>query len=163
MNHATEALYAERLGRYVTAMRNGQPDRVPIRPFAAEISAKYAGFTCQDVTYDYRRAFEAVLRCYRDFDWDAAVPNMVYVWTGLTQAAGLRYYGVPGIDVGPDVTFQYREPADGNHGQMLCAASVAHSHTGLPHPQSRWYLWECLDASQDARTRERHRTSNGRF
>jgi hypothetical protein len=35
---------------------------------------------------------------------------MVYVWTGLTQAAGLRYYGVPGIDVGPDVAFQYREP-----------------------------------------------------
>ena len=47
-----------------------------------------------------------------DFDWDAVVPNMVYVWTGLTQAIGLRYYGVPGIDVGPDVGFQYREPAE---------------------------------------------------
>jgi len=93
-------------------MRNGQPDRVPIRPFAAEVTAKYAGFTCQQVTHDYRMAFEAVIRCCRDFDWDAAVPNMVYVWTGLTQAIGLRYYGVPGIDVGADVTFQYREPAE---------------------------------------------------
>ncbi len=107
-----EALYGERLNRYVTAMRNGQPERVPIRPFAAEITAKYAGFTCQQVTHDYRCAFEAVLRCCRDFDWDAAVPNMVYVWTGLTQAIGLRYYGVPGIDVAPDVAFQYREPAE---------------------------------------------------
>ena len=52
------------------------------------------------MTHDYRKAFEAVIRCCRDFDWDAAVPNMVYVWTGLTQAIGLRYYGVPGIDVG---------------------------------------------------------------
>ncbi|MGD0497648.1 MAG: uroporphyrinogen decarboxylase family protein [Bryobacteraceae bacterium] len=112
MSENTEALYAQRLERYVTAMRNGQPDRVPIRPFAAEVTARYAGFTCQEVTHDYRKAFEAALRCCRDFDWDAAVPNMVYVWTGLTQAAGLRYYGVPGIDVGPDVAFQYREPSE---------------------------------------------------
>ena len=35
---------------------------------------------------------------------------MVYVWTGLTQALGLTYYGIPGIDVPPNVGFQYREP-----------------------------------------------------
>ena len=110
MSNDLDELYNERLNRYVTAMRNGQPDRVPVRPLAAEITAKYAGFTCQEVTHDYRKAFEAVIRCCKDFAWDAAVPNMVYVWTGLTQAAGLRYYGVPGIDVGPDVAFQYREP-----------------------------------------------------
>jgi len=109
-----EELYQQRLGRYVTAMRNGMPDRVPLRPFAAEITAKYAGYTCQEVTHDYRKAFEAVIRCCTDFHWDAAVPNMVYVWTGMTQAAGLRYYGVPGFDVGPNVTFQYREPAEAN-------------------------------------------------
>jgi len=107
-----EQLYAQRLHRYVTAMRNGTPDRVPLRPFAAEITARHAGFTCQEVTHDYRKAFEAVIRCCKDFDWDAVVPNMVYVWTGLTQAAGLRYYGIPGIDVGPDIGFQYREPEE---------------------------------------------------
>jgi hypothetical protein len=106
----TEELYAERLSRYVRAMHNGQPDRVPLRPLAAEITARYAGFTCQDVTHDYNKAFEAVIRCCRDFDWDAVVANMVWVWTGLTQSIGLRYYGVPGIDVSPDVGFQYREP-----------------------------------------------------
>ncbi|HNR14909.1 MAG TPA: uroporphyrinogen decarboxylase, partial [Thermodesulfobacteriota bacterium] len=42
-----ERLYQERLKRYVTAMRNGKPDRVPIRPFVAEFTAKYAGFTSQ--------------------------------------------------------------------------------------------------------------------
>ncbi|MBZ5583692.1 MAG: hypothetical protein LAQ30_16075 [Acidobacteriia bacterium] len=105
-----ESLYHQRLARYVAAMRNGRPDRVPVRPLAAEVTAKYAGFTCQDVTHDYRNAFEAVIRCCRDFDWDAAVPNMVYVWTGLTEAMGLRYYGAPGIHIPPDVAFQYREP-----------------------------------------------------
>jgi len=107
-----EELYTRRLDRYVTAMRGGTPDRVPLRPLAAEITARYAGFTCQEVTHDYLKAFEAVIRCCHDFDWDAVVPNMVYVWTGLTEAIGLSYYGVPGIHIGPEVGFQYREPAE---------------------------------------------------
>jgi len=110
LSTTTEHRYADRLKRYVTALRNGKPDRVPIRPFVAEFTAAYAGMTCQEVTHDYRKAFEAVCRCAADFDWDAVVPNMVYVWTGLTQAIGLKYYGVPGIDVPADTGFQYLEP-----------------------------------------------------
>lgn len=110
----TRELYAQRLNRYVTAMRNARPDCVPLRPFAAEFTATHTGMTCQQVTHDYNQAFEAVIRCCRDYDWDAAVPNMVYVWTGLTQSAGLRYYATPGVEVGPDVGFQYREPEQDN-------------------------------------------------
>ncbi len=108
----TDELYTARLDRYVAAMRRGRPDRTPIRPLVAEFTARYAGFTCQEVTHDYHKAFEAVIRCCRDFEWDAVVPSMVYVWTGLTEAIGLRYYGVPGIHIGPDVAFQYREPSE---------------------------------------------------
>jgi len=107
-----EQLYNERLSRYMTAMRNEKPDKIPIRPFVAEFTAKYAGFTCQDVAHDYEKAFIAARKCAADFDWDAVVTNMVYVWTGLTQAIGLKYYGIPGIDVPPDTGFQYREPAE---------------------------------------------------
>ncbi len=105
-------LYDERLARYVTALRNEKPDRVPIRPFVAEFTGKYAGFNCQQVTHDYNQAFEAACKTAADFDWDAIVPNMVYVWTGLTEAIGLRYYGVPGLDVSPDHGFQYLEPPE---------------------------------------------------
>lgn len=105
-----EQLYAARLNRYLTALRNEKPDQVPIRPFVAEYTATYAGLTCQDVTHDYNKAFAAVRKCAADFDWDAVVANMVYVWTGLTQAIGLKYYGVPGIDVPADTGFQYKEP-----------------------------------------------------
>ena len=38
-----EQLYQQRLDRYTTAMRNEQPDRVPIRPFVAEFTGTYAG------------------------------------------------------------------------------------------------------------------------
>ncbi|MBC7329712.1 hypothetical protein H5T88_05055 [bacterium] len=107
-----EKIYLERLARYTTALQNEMPDRVPIRPFVAEFVAKYAGYTCQEVTHDYEKAFDATLKCCRDFDWDATVPNMVYVWTGLTQAIGLQYYAIPGIDIPPDFGFQYLEPPE---------------------------------------------------
>src|SRR3954471_6460054 len=111
---AMEARYQARLNRYVTAMRNGKPDMIPIRPFVAEFTGVYAGYTCQELSHDYKKAFAAARKCAADFDWDAVVSNMVYVWTGLTQAIGLRYYGIPGIDVTLDMGFQYREPAADN-------------------------------------------------
>ncbi|MBN2580471.1 MAG: hypothetical protein JXB10_15915 [Pirellulales bacterium] len=108
---AMEARYQNRLNRYVTALRNGRPDRIPLRPFVAEFTGVYAGYTCQELAHDYHKAFAAARKCAADFDWDAVVSSMVYVWTGLTQAIGLKYYGVPGIHVPPNVGFQYREPA----------------------------------------------------
>lgn len=108
-----EQKYQERLTRYVTAMRKGVPDCVPIRPFVAEFAAKYAGYTCQEVSHDYNKAFDAARKCAREFDWDAVVGNMVYVWTGLTEAIGLRYYAVPGLSISPNTGFQYLEPPEG--------------------------------------------------
>jgi hypothetical protein len=108
----TEKLYQQRLKRYVTAMRNDKPDMVPIRPFVAEFTAKYAGFSCQQVTHDYELAFEAARKTAADFDWDAVVANMVYGWTGLTEAISLNYYAAPGIHIPPDIGFQYLEPPE---------------------------------------------------
>jgi uroporphyrinogen-III decarboxylase len=108
----TEQRYEARMRRYTTALRNEQPDMIPIRPFVAEFTARYAGYTCQQVAHDYELAFEAARRCAADFDWDAVVANMVYVWTGLTQAIGLKYYAIPGIHISRDTGFQYREPEE---------------------------------------------------
>jgi hypothetical protein len=108
-----EQLYAQRLARYTTAMRNGKPDCIPIRPFVAEFTAKYAGYTCQEVTQDYRTAFAAARKCAADFDWDAVVGNMVYAWSGLTQAIGMKYYAMPGVELPVDTGFQYLEPPEG--------------------------------------------------
>jgi hypothetical protein len=107
-----EQLYTRRLKRYVTAMRNEKADCIPIRPFVAEFTAKYAGYTCQEVTHDFEKAFIAARKCAAEFDWDAVVANMVYVWTGLTQAIGTNYYAVPGINLASDIGFQYVEPPE---------------------------------------------------
>ena len=60
-----EHLYQQRLARYTTAMRNEQPDRVPIRPFVAEFTGAYAGYTCQQLAHDYECAFAAARRVRR--------------------------------------------------------------------------------------------------
>lgn len=106
-----EARYAARLRRYVTAMRNEKPDMIPIRPFVAEFTGAYAGYSCQQLCHDYQMAFDAACRCAADFDWDAVVANMVYVWTGLAQAIDLKYYAIPGVHIPADTGFQYREPS----------------------------------------------------
>lgn len=110
MNNAD--LHQQRLARYVTAMRNEKPDRIPLRPFVAEFTGKYAGYTCQEVAHDYTKAFDAAVKTAKDFGWDAVVPNMVYVWTGLAQAIGLRYYGIPGIHIPHTTGFNYHEPPE---------------------------------------------------
>jgi hypothetical protein len=109
-----EALYQQRLNRYVTAMRNEKPDMIPIRPFVAEFTGTYAGYTCQALAHDFTQAFDAACKCAADFDWDAVVANMVYVWTGLAQGVDLAYYGIPGIDVPANMGFQYLEPPEDN-------------------------------------------------
>ena len=107
-----DKLYHERLNRYVTAMRNEKPDRIPMRPFVAEFTAKYAGMTCQDVSVSYQKAFDAAVITAKHFQWDAVVPNMVYVDMGIAMAAGLRYYGIPGIHIPHTSGFNYIEPGE---------------------------------------------------
>ena len=75
-----ESLYQERLKRYVTAMRNEKPDMIPIRPFVAEFTAKYAGYTSQEVSYDYEKAFTAAR------EWP---PNSTGMrWSAIWSTAG---------------------------------------------------------------------------
>ncbi|MCL1910193.1 MAG: hypothetical protein FWG05_04585 [Kiritimatiellaeota bacterium] len=105
-------LYQKRLRRFVTALNNRKPDMIPIRPFAAEFTGAHAGFSCQQLTQNHHDAFEAMIQCCKDYDWDAVPANMVYVWTGISDAASIRYYGVPGVNVPPNRGFQYLEPPE---------------------------------------------------
>jgi uroporphyrinogen-III decarboxylase len=106
-----EKIYNQRLKRYITALKNGKPDRVPMRIFAAEFTSNYSGYTIQELTHQYEKAFAAVRKCAKDFQWDATVINMIYVWSALADHFGLKYYKFPGIELPPDTGFQYFEPS----------------------------------------------------
>jgi len=110
MSKDMEQLYRERLDRYWKANHREKPDKVPFRPFAAECAGAFYGYTTQDVTHDVDKGLEAVIKMCKEFDIDATVSNMVYVWTGYTESYGTKYFGVPGIDLDVHESFQYREP-----------------------------------------------------
>jgi uroporphyrinogen-III decarboxylase len=110
MAEDVEKLYNDRMERYCTAMKNAKPDKVPTRLFAAEAAGKFLGYNAQDVTHDVDKGLDAVIEMCKVLNLDATVVNMVYVWTGMTESYGTRYYKVPGIDIDEDQPFQYWEP-----------------------------------------------------
>ena len=109
-DQATEKLYNERLSRYVTAMRGGTPDRVPIRFLYQEAAARYCGLTNQRVGCDYNAAFDVTRKMARDMGNDAVMLNAIWSNYGVAKAASWRYLAVPGVDIGIESVNQFSEP-----------------------------------------------------
>lgn len=109
---ATEILYHERLNRYVTAMRGGTPDRVPIRFFYQEAAARYCGITNQTVACDYNAAFDVTRKMAEDMGNDAVMLNAIWSNYAVAKSAGWRYLAVPGVDVDLESVNQFSEPHD---------------------------------------------------
>lgn len=105
-------LYAQRLNRYATAMRNEKPDRIPLRPFIAEFATAYAGCNNQQASHDYELIFQAFQKCAADFDWDAIVPNLIYNYAGVIKAIGWNSFAFPGIELDINSVVQYMEPSE---------------------------------------------------
>ena len=61
-----QKLYAERLNRVETAIRLGQPDRVPVTPFIASYAQRANGSCYADLYYNYEKAGEAAVQFYKD-------------------------------------------------------------------------------------------------
>ena len=85
--------YAERLARYTTAKRNEMPDRVPIRPFAAEFNGVYARYACQELAHNYQSAFvppdrnrrmaPAMYNAFRSFSRSAILSRSCWICTQM--------------------------------------------------------------------------------
>ncbi|MCL2060397.1 MAG: hypothetical protein FWH01_15330 [Oscillospiraceae bacterium] len=106
----TEKLYNERLNRYVTAMRNGTPDRIPVRFFYQEAAARYCGATNQLVGCDYNAAFDVTRKMAADMGNDAVMLNAIWSNYGVAKAASWRYLAVPGVDINIESVNQFSEP-----------------------------------------------------
>ena len=109
-NEETEKLYRERLNRYVTAMRGGTPDRIPIRFLLQEAAARYQGVSNQTVGCDYNAAFEVTRKTAEDLGCDAVMLNAIWSNYGVGKAASWKYLHIPGVDVGMDSVNQFSEP-----------------------------------------------------
>jgi hypothetical protein len=110
MESKSEALYRERLGRYVAANYNYRPDRVPLRVFAEEFAAKYCGYSNYEVACDLELQFDVNRRFAVQAGIDAIQTNSIVNWFGMQKALG---WGItfPGIGLPVDGSNQWMEPA----------------------------------------------------
>jgi hypothetical protein len=110
MADTNKKLYEERLRRYVTAQYNEKPDRIPIRLFAEEFAAKYAGHTNFEVACDMNLQFDVNRECAVGLGLDAIQPNSIVNWMGMIKALGWKGITFPGIGIPVDQINQWSEP-----------------------------------------------------
>ena len=103
-------LYRQRLTRYVTALYNQKPDRVPLRVFAEEFAAKYCGYTNYEVACDHELQFDVNRRFAVETGIDAIQTNSIVNWFGMQKALGWDGITFPGIGLPVDATNQWSEP-----------------------------------------------------
>jgi uroporphyrinogen-III decarboxylase len=106
-----EQLYQERLNRYVTALYNGTPDRVPIRVLAEELAAKHAGYSNFEAAVDHELQFEVNRNFAVDLGVDAIQTNPIVNWIGMQKAIGWKGIRYPGVGLPENSCTQWTEPA----------------------------------------------------
>ena len=105
-----EQLYRQRLQRYVTAMSNEKADRVPIRVFSEEFSAKYCGYDNYAPAVDLDLQFDVNRRFAVETGIDAVPVNSIVNWFGMQKALGWKGITFPGIGLPVDSINQWTEP-----------------------------------------------------
>ena len=108
--NTNEELYQERLKRYVTACYNEQPDRIPLRVFAEELSSKYAGYSNFEAAVNHEIQFEVNRKFAVDHGCDAIQTNSIVNWAGMMQSIGWKLAKFPGIELPVDSCTQWTEP-----------------------------------------------------
>lgn len=106
-----ESRYKQRLNRYVTAMFNEKPDRIPLRIFAEEFSAKYCGYSNFDVAVNLELQFNVNRKFAVETGIDAIQVNSIVNWFGMQKALGWEAITYPGIGLPVNSVNQWDEPA----------------------------------------------------
>jgi uroporphyrinogen-III decarboxylase len=65
------AIYREKLNRLEAVIAGKEPDRVPITAMSSLFHGRYAGYTAQDIYFDYTKNHDAAIKTARDFDFDS--------------------------------------------------------------------------------------------
>jgi Uroporphyrinogen decarboxylase (URO-D) len=110
MESDPQIAYQNRLKRYVTAMYNEIPDRIPLRIFAEEFAAKYCGYTNYEVAVRHELQFDVNRIFAVETGIDAIQTNSIVNWFGMQKAIGWEGINYPGIGLPVDTVNQWTEP-----------------------------------------------------
>lgn len=107
MTGDNQTLFRERQQRYVTALYNEKPDRVPIRVLAEE----FAGYSNFDTAIDHQLQFDVNRQFAVDMGVDAIQTNSIVNWMGMMKAIGWKGIVFPGIGLPVTSCTQWTEPS----------------------------------------------------
>ena len=105
-----QAIYNQRLQRYLIAMSNRKADRVPLRIMSEEFSAKYCGYDNYAPAVDLDLQFDVNRKFAVDTGIDAVPVNSIVNWFGMQKALGWNGITFPGIGLPADSINQWSEP-----------------------------------------------------
>jgi len=107
---AAEKAYKERVNRFKAAIQmKKKPDRVPIFGPYGFFPAVYAGFTPQEVMYDYDKCVQAWNKYVLDFQPDGHIGAYVPGSGKLCEILDYKLYKWPGHGVAPQYSYQCNE------------------------------------------------------
>ena len=102
----SEKEYRGRVTRILDAAEMRKPDRVPICPMMGFFPAYYAGFTPQDVMYDYDKLMSSHVKYVLDFQPDGH-GNVLIAPPGRSfDILDYKLYAWPGHGVAPEHSYQ---------------------------------------------------------
>jgi len=105
-----EKAYKERLTRIKDAIQMKKtPDRVPVIPLPNFSPAFYAGFTPQEVMYDYDKCAQAWKKFVLDFEPDAQMGCAGPGPGKFFETLDYKLYSWPGHGVSPNASYQCNE------------------------------------------------------
>ncbi|MHA1438620.1 MAG: uroporphyrinogen decarboxylase family protein [Promethearchaeota archaeon] len=87
-----------------------EPDRVPVAAGGLNFfPAKYAGITCAEYMFDYKKMKAAYLKMNNDFNLDLTFPSFMLSIGRLITAAQINLIKIPGRDIDINSSYQYNE------------------------------------------------------
>lgn len=108
MSEDVKTLFAERLGRYQSAIALEPIDRIPIATGSNYFAEVYSGNTNQETIYDSEKWLQAEVAFCRAFP-EVDVLRNNRIWGPLFDTVDLKTYRLPGRDLPPRDQFQFIE------------------------------------------------------
>ena len=104
-------LYLEKEHRILDAITmKKEPDRVPVITGGLNFfPAKYAGITCAEYMYDFKKMKNAFMKMHDDFEFDLTFPSFMLSFGRIMTAADANLIKIPGRDISVNSCYQYNE------------------------------------------------------
>lgn len=109
MAEEPQKLLQERLARLNATISLQEPDRVPVFFGTETWIASFAGYTVQEIAFDYQKLIAATEKVIQEFQWDAFWPPLGIWPAPVFTAVGQSQYLVSGADLDPDSAYQWQD------------------------------------------------------